>query len=160
MPSVSYYKSLPRQEFSEWVEREFEAIERSIGSITGSNSVETVTEQLHTIEFGDADTFKEVDSAVPVNVVLPSDSADNVPINSTIQFYQKGAGAIIFVQGDGATLRYRVGTKSAGQYSVCWAWKQASNTWVLHGDLAANTSPTIVIPTGTLTITGLAPTVS
>ena len=160
MSKVNYIKSLRRTDFSEWAEREFEAIERSIESITSSStSSDSVTGTIYEVLAGDANTFKTVDSASPVNVVLPSDAVENMSINSKVQFYHKGTGALIFASGSGATVQSRLGMKSAGQYSVIFAWKQDANTWVLYGDLSANTTPIIVVPQASLSIAGHAPTV-
>ncbi len=109
---------------------------------------------------GDVNKFKTIESSSTVNVVLPDDSTENMPINGTVQFYQKGTGALIFASGSGATVRSLLGMRSAGQYAVISAWKQDANTWVLHGDLTANTSPIIVVPYGSLAITCYAPTVA
>ena len=161
MSKVNYIKSLRRTDFTEWAEREFEAIERSIESITSSStSSDSVASMVYEVLAGDANTFKTVDSASAVNVVLPSDAVENMSINSRVQFYHKGTGALIFVSGTGATVHSRLGMKSAGQHSVIFAWKQDANTWVLYGDLTANTNPIIVVPRASLLITGKSPTVA
>ena len=156
MSKAGYIKSNPFDDFARWAEREFEAIERALESVTTESSTYTVTNNFYEVTNG-AQTYTQViDSASPVNVVLPTD----FDLDAVLKFYQKGAGTVVLVTGDGATIHSRPGVKSAGQYAVFYAWKQSATEWVLSGDLIENTDQIIVPQTGGLTLTGHAPTIN
>lgn len=91
----------------------------------------------YTFAVGDEDKIFEGDHAtVGVVFTLPSNATAAIPINKTLTVYKKGAAAVSFAQGSGATV---ISADSAlglrVTNSIATATKVATNTWLVGGDL-------------------------
>lgn len=132
---MAYRKSLPRGEFTQWVEREFEALERAINGTPGDTGADEVSGTTVSSTSADANRTKVFTAATSVNFTIEPYSTSPIPGGSTITFFQQGAGTVTLVAGSGVTLVSRVGLESAGQYAVFRAWQKEIDYWVASGDL-------------------------
>jgi hypothetical protein len=91
----------------------------------------------YTLTTADAGTAIDFTSATAVTVTVPANADAAVPIGSTIELTQYGAGQITVAPASGVTVVSRGALmKTAGQYAVAGLRKRATNEWVLVGDLA------------------------
>ena len=157
---MAYRKSLPRGEFTEWVQREFEALEREVGGSTGTLRSTEVSDTVTSSSVSDASSVRVFTSSSDVAFVIEPASVQRIAPGSTINFYQQGTGTVRLIPGSGVTLVSRVGLQSAGQHAFFSAWHKEPDYWVAYGDLIASTSSVAVPGVGSLRLTGLAPTVS
>ena len=160
MAKVGYIKSLPRGEFNEWVEREFEAIERSVESINYTAEPVTETNYIYTISSGDDKRIKETTSSSPVSLIVPPSSTTSFEVGASIWFFQGGTGVARLLPDTGVTLVSRPGLQSAGQYAMFRIWQRSLDYWVASGDLVPSTTTMTIPSTASLVITGKAPTVT
>jgi len=93
---------------------------------------------------GSAYTFTTLDSgklvsvsnATAVTITVPPNSSQAFPVNSRLDFWQKGAGQITVAAGAGVTIRSSGGKlKLSGQYSAATLTKIATDEWLLFGDI-------------------------
>ena len=70
-------------------------------------------------------------------MIIPTNASVALPIGSTINFTQAGAGQIFATGPSGGTLNYTPGTKTRAQWSVASAIKTGTDTWLLGGDLVS-----------------------
>jgi hypothetical protein len=89
----------------------------------------------YTLVLADAGKVVEVTSASATNVTVPQNSSVAFPVGTVIEVCQLGAGQVTIVQGTGATLRTANGLKLRAQYSSASLRKNATNTWVVAGDV-------------------------
>lgn len=77
-----------------------------------------------------------VNAATAVNATIQPDSDLDIPIDSEVTLFRKGAGAVAFVAGAGVTiLNPTLALTAKAQYSQITAKKVAADTWVVSGDL-------------------------
>lgn len=91
----------------------------------------------YTLVLGDAGKVVEINSAVGVNVTVPTNASVAFPIGTVITIVQIGAGLVTVVAGGGVTLRTNPGPKLGGQYAMASLYKRGTDEWVLGG----NTTP-------------------
>jgi len=91
----------------------------------------------YTLQLADAQNILEFNSASAMILTIPEDSSVNFPAGSYIDIVQTG-DAEVEVQGGGVVtlLSKNSETKTSGQYSRVYLYKQSSNTWILTGDLS------------------------
>jgi len=91
----------------------------------------------YTLQLVDAQSILEFNSASAMTLTIPEDSSVNFPVGSYIDVVQTG-DAEVEVQGVGVVtlLSKNSETKTSGQYSRVYLYKQSSNTWILTGDLS------------------------
>jgi hypothetical protein len=91
-----------------------------------------------TLVLADAGKLITSSNAGAVTQTIPSNATVAIPVGSSIQFVQLGAGQLTLSCAD--TLRVPPGflatPKTRGQYSLITATKIASTTWLVSGDLA------------------------
>lgn len=81
------------------------------------------------------DQFVRCSSASAQALTVPPNSADPIPIGSTIEGQQYGAGLVTITPGAGVTLRSSAGLKVNGQYGVFGLRKIGTDEWSVYGDL-------------------------
>lgn len=90
----------------------------------------------YTLNLNDIGKIVTLSNASPITLTIPLNSNTAFPINTRIDILQFGAGQVT-VGGSGITiLSSGSKLKLTGQYSAATLWKQATNTWVLIGDIA------------------------
>lgn len=88
-----------------------------------------------TLTLGDAGGRVEVDSASAAVVTIPPHSDVALPLRTTIEIAQVGAGQITGTAGVGVTARAPYGQKTIGQYSSMFIFQQATDVWWFSGDV-------------------------
>lgn len=87
---------------------------------------------------GAVNTVVEMNKGSAVNLTVPPNSSVAFDIGTTILIWQEGAGQVTVVAGAGVTIHSASShVNLTGQYSWAVLRKQATNTWVLWGDLSA-----------------------
>lgn len=104
----------------------------------GNQMVENAQTTSYTLVLSDAGKVVTMSNASANNLTVPPNASVAFPTNTRIDIIQWGAGQTTVVAGSGVTI-YSSGSKLklTGQYSGATLWKQATNTWVLVGDLSA-----------------------
>lgn len=160
MARVNYLKSIPLQDFAYWAERELEQIERAIDSIPTTAQSNEESNTVYYTDTGDENKVKVSTASTDTAFVIQPSSTTAFEVGTWIHFYQAGTGTLRLIAGSGVTLVSRKGLQSAGQHAMFRIWQRSADYWVASGDLVASTSNVILPGVATLTITGLAPTVS
>lgn len=89
-----------------------------------------------TAALSDAGAFIRFTSSSAVTFTIPPNSSVAFPIGTTIEFSQSGTGAVSAAPGAAVTINSRASDLTlAGQYSVAFVKKVASDTWIMNGDL-------------------------
>jgi len=82
------------------------------------------------------DQFVQTTNGSAVTITLPSNTTEAIPVGWSASIKQEGAGLFTFVADTGVTLHARDDAlTSAGQYAVATIIKDATDTWVVTGDL-------------------------
>lgn len=98
----------------------------------GINNSSSTSYTLGVNDTGKAILFSSND---PVTVTIPNDSTYEFVIGQTIELVQMGSGTITVESEGDATLRYRLGSATFGQYSKIELLKIDTDEWLLSGDL-------------------------
>ena len=79
---------------------------------------------------------------------------------NAVLVYQAGDATVEVVAASGVNLRARAGLTAMlkGKYAVATVIRRSANEWFIAGDLGAPVNTSVAPATGTLTLTGLAPT--
>jgi hypothetical protein len=85
----------------------------------------------YTLALGDQGRVVVFDSAAPLGLIIPLESAVAFPIGAIVHVYNTGAGAISIAGGAGVTVRNVTGTLP--QYKEISLRKRAANEWVAVG---------------------------
>lgn len=108
------------------------------GALRGKRpSATTFSGTTGTLALGDAQYFQICNNASPQTITVPANGDVAFPINTEIDFFQQGAGQVIFEAAVGVTIQAYIGLKLAGQYAAATLKKIDTNTWVLIGNLVA-----------------------
>jgi len=100
-------------------------------------SVNAQTGTTYTLVLADASKAVECTNASAITVTVPQNSSVAFPIGTIIEIDQMGAGQVTIAAGTGTTLRSAGSLlKTRAQYSGASIRKQATNTWLVVGDLA------------------------
>lgn len=91
----------------------------------------------YTLTIGDYGRAVEVTSASATTVTIPPNSSVAFPVGTIIEIAQLGAGQVTIAAGSGVAM-HSAGTlvHTRVQYSSVSIRKQATDTWLLVGDLA------------------------
>ena len=90
----------------------------------------------YTAVLGDANSYVRFTNGSAVSFTIPSNSSVAFPVGTVIEMEQAGAGALSVVAGSGVTINSRSADLTlAGQYSVAFVKKVATDTWTMNGDL-------------------------
>jgi butyrate kinase len=81
----------------------------------------------------DAGGVLEMNNAAANTVTIEPDSTTDIPIRSTVDIVQLGAGSTSLVAGSGVTILGELNL--AGQYKAISIYKKAVNTWVAIGGI-------------------------
>jgi len=89
-----------------------------------------------TLVLGDAGNDVYVTKATHVEITVPPNGDVAIPIGSTINFFQGGAGGIRFLPGAGVHIEsLNDSTQTDGINSVAGLKKRGTNHWILYGNL-------------------------
>jgi hypothetical protein len=105
---------------------------------TAADLLVTISAQTgnYTLVLADAGKAVEVTSATPADVTVPPNSSEAFSVGTVIEVAQLGAGQVSIVAGSGVTVNSRGSLLDvAGQYGAVSLRKQATDTWLLVGDL-------------------------
>lgn len=102
-----------------------------ITPITPNNQTGTT----YTFVLADSTRLVIGSSASAQTFTIPPSSSVAYPLGTSLQVYQKGAGAITFAAGSGATLRTPRGATTGVQYALAQAIQVAADVWVIAGDV-------------------------
>jgi hypothetical protein len=94
----------------------------------------------YTLALADADTkMVEIASASPNSLTVPANSSVALPVGTAILIKQGGVGQTTVVADTGVTVNVRAALTLglAGQYAIATLIKEATDTWLLAGDLEA-----------------------
>lgn len=106
-------------------------------SLTQSINAQTGT--AYTLVAGDAQKLVTLSNAAAITLTVPQDSDATLPVGTSVDLAQIGAGQVTVVAGTGATLTSPGPTdKTRAQHSKLKVQKITANTWILSGDLAAS----------------------
>jgi hypothetical protein len=112
----------------------WEAVAGGAGPLT----INAQTGTSYTPVLGDADdTLVTLTNASAITLTIPTNAAVAYPVGSVLTFVQAGAGAVTIAGDTGVTINGvtpGAGT-SAGQWAAWTLTKQATDTWLLTGDL-------------------------
>jgi len=100
-------------------------------------AVNAQTGTAYTPVLADQSKAIECTNAGAISVTIPQNSSVAFPIGTVIEIAQMGAGQVTIVAGTGTTLRSAGSLlKTRAQYSAVSIRKQATNVWLVVGDLA------------------------
>lgn len=100
--------------------------------------VNTQTGSTYTFALTDGGGLVIGNRATGQTFTVPPNSSVAFPVNTQIDILQFGAGQITIAAGSGVTVSSKdANLKLTGQYSAGTLIKQATDVWVLVGDLAA-----------------------
>jgi hypothetical protein len=83
------------------------------------------------------DSLIEVSSASAVTLTIPTNATLALPVGTSIDILQTGAGQITVAGAAGVTVNATPGLKLRTQWSGATLFKRATDTWVVYGDLSA-----------------------
>jgi hypothetical protein len=92
----------------------------------------------YSLVVADAGKTIEMDVGSANDLTIPLNSSQAIPIGSTVDIIQYGAGQTTLVATGGVTVRSKDGNlKLTGQYSGVTLYKRGTDEWVAIGDLTA-----------------------
>lgn len=107
----------------------------------------------YAITLADRGQTFNMNKASAINLTLPKDATQAIPIGSKIRAFQGGAGQLTFVAESGASVFSETGNLTTqALYSTVIAEKIAANTWVLSGAGLTVTSNVIARDATDLTV--------
>jgi len=104
----------------------------------GNQAIGNAQTASYTLILSDAGKMITINNASANSLTIPTNSSVAFPVNTRIDVIQTGAGQTTIAASGGVTL-YSAGskTKLTSQYSGASLWKQATDTWILIGDISA-----------------------
>lgn len=111
-------------------------------SVTGaklSTSINAQTGTSYTAVLGDANNVVTMTNAAASTFTVPANASAAIPVGSSLEVWQGGAGQVTVVADTGVTILYHADLtlKLKGQESGCSLRKVATNTWRLIGQMEA-----------------------
>jgi hypothetical protein len=88
-------------------------------------------------DLSERDSLIEVGSSSATTLTIPSDSAVDYPVGTTLDILQTSTGQVTIAGDTGVTVNATPGLKLRTQWSSATLMKRAANTWVVYGDLTA-----------------------
>src|SRR5689334_20279238 len=93
----------------------------------------------YTLALTDAGKIVEISNGSANNLTVPANATVAFAVGTVVDIVQTGAGQTTIVAAGGVTVNKAAATlKLTAQYSVARLYKQATNTWIASGDLAAS----------------------
>ena len=83
------------------------------------------------------DSLIEISSASAVTLTIPTNATLALPVGTSIDILQTGAGQVTIAGAGGVTVNATPGLKLRTQWSGATLFKRATDTWVVYGDLSA-----------------------
>jgi len=83
------------------------------------------------------DSLIEVSSASAVTLTIPTNATLALPVGTSIDILQTGAGQVTIAGASGVTVNATPGLKLRTQWSGATLFKRATDSWVVYGDLSA-----------------------
>jgi hypothetical protein len=91
-----------------------------------------------TVDTDDINTYIRVTSFGTVDVNVPTTTLENIPVGSSVSFFQNGVGTVQIVPDPAVTVNSSSGfLTTRDQYSAMTLTKIGENEWDLIGDIAA-----------------------
>lgn len=108
------------------------------GRATSGRIINQSTATNYTLVLSDAGKTVEQSNSSANTITIPANASVAYPVGADVAVVQTGTGVLsIATAATGVVVNSRGGlTDSAGQYAVLWLYKQATDTWILTGDLA------------------------
>ena len=92
----------------------------------------------YTLVLSDAGKMITLANASAITLTIPTNASVAFPVNTRIDLLQFGAGQVTVAAAGGVTLVASSSKfKLNGQYSAGSLWQQATNVWVLMGDITS-----------------------
>lgn len=105
--------------------------------VTAGQLVNEQTGTSYTLVLTDAGKLIECNNGSPFTLTIPLNSSVAIPVGSQITVVQTGAGQVTFSAAGGVTLNSRgSATKTYSQYAIAVLYKQATDVWILGGDVS------------------------
>lgn len=115
-----------------------EGLTAVVGGLNAFRPIISVSGTTKTLALTDANTRQECSNGSAQTVTIPPNSSVAFPVGTEIEFVQLGAGKVTLAQGVGVTISSISSYKSLGaQYAGATLYKQATDTWILIGNLIA-----------------------
>jgi hypothetical protein len=89
----------------------------------------------YTFVAADARRLTTGNNVAAITHTVPPNASVAYPTGTFLYVAQLGNGQITLAPGSGVTLNSRTTLRAAGQYSLIAAWKYATNSWLVFGDL-------------------------
>ena len=83
------------------------------------------------------DSLIEISSASGVTLTIPTNATLALPVGTSIDILQTGAGQVTVAGAAGVTVNATPGLKLRTQWSGATLFKRATDSWVVYGDLSA-----------------------
>lgn len=96
----------------------------------------SVSATTKTLALTDQDTFQNCSNASTQTITVPTNASVAFPLNTEIDFFQAGAGQVIFAAAGGVTID-TIGLKIQAQYGGATLKQIATDTWALVGNLTS-----------------------
>jgi|AntDeeMinimDraft_6_1070357.scaffolds.fasta_scaffold03226_3 hypothetical protein len=112
------------------------------GEASGGGGAEEITiasaSADFTVDTDDINTYIRVTSFGTVDVNVPTTTLENIPVGSSVSFFQNGVGTVQIVPDPAVTVNSSSGfLTTRDQYSAMTLTKIGENEWDLIGDIAA-----------------------
>lgn len=104
----------------------------SVARLSAENAQTGTT---YTLVLGDAGKMVTLNNASAITLSIPTNANVAFPIYTRIDLLQFGAGQINVSPTGITLLSTGAKRKTTGQYSSATLWKQASDTWIIIGDI-------------------------
>lgn len=89
-----------------------------------------------TLALTDANKIIMATKATSILITIPTNTTAAIPIGTTINFVQAGAGIIVFKEASGVNLYSKKDSiATGGMYSWAALYKRGTNNWLLYGDI-------------------------
>lgn len=134
--SWSYY--LPEEGWFAWVrDEDLLVVFNGTDWVAFSDYRVSTKTSNYTLVLMDSGAYVRMNSATPLNLTLPNDAAQDLPIGSKITVSQTGAGQVTLTPAAGVTIASSETLRLRKQYSVATVVKVAADFWEAAGDLEA-----------------------
>lgn len=109
----------------------------STARVAGGQEINQQSGTTYTLVLGDAGKLIEMSNASPITLTVPPNSSVAFAVGTQITLVQTGAGTVTVSPGSGVTISSNGSlTDLGGQYAIAVLYKQATNVWILGGDIA------------------------
>lgn len=109
----------------------------STARVAGGQEINQQSGTTYTLVLGDAGKLIEMSNASAITLTVPPNADVAFAVGTQITLVQTGAGTVTVSPGSGVTISSNGSlTDLGGQYAIAVLYKQATNVWILGGDIA------------------------